>query len=86
MAEVTGGRLPAELFAEIMRAAPPPRAPVPLASAAPPAEPQVATREAEPAPTGDGDGLERAVDEGRAMVERFWSWLVENSAPPNLPD
>jgi penicillin-binding protein 1A len=81
MAEVTGGLLPAELFAEVMRAAPPPAAPVPLAPAAPP-EPQVATREPEPTPASDG--LERAVDEGRAMVERFWSWLVENSERPDL--
>ena len=84
MAEVTGGRLPAQLFAEIMRAAPPPAAPVPLAPSAPPREPQVATRAPEPGP--EGDGLERAVDEGRAMVERFWSWLVENSGPPQVRD
>jgi penicillin-binding protein 1A len=78
MAEVTGGRLPAELFAEVMRAAPPPRAPAP---AAPPA-PQVAGRE----PAARDDGLERAVDEGRAFVERVWSWLVDNAAPPDVRD
>jgi penicillin-binding protein 1A len=83
MAEVTGGRLPAELFAEIMRAAPPPVAPVALAPSAP-AEAQVATREPEPAPRSDG--IERAVDEGRAIVERFWSWIVTNSERPDLPD
>jgi len=84
MAEVTGGRLPAELFAEIMRAAPPPAAPVPLAPAAPPAEPELATREPEPAPASDR--LERAVEESRAAVERFWSWLVENAERPDVPD
>lgn len=82
MNRVTGGRLPAELFAEIMRAAPPPSEPAPLA---PPARraPQVAER-APPAPAADG--LDRAVDEGRAMVERFWSWLVDHSAPPEVRD
>jgi penicillin-binding protein 1A len=78
-AGVTGGRLPAELFAEIMRAAPPPAAPVALAPAAP-AAPQVARREADP-PTS---AVDRVVGEGRSIVEQVWSWLVENAEPPNV--
>jgi len=79
---VTGGRLPAELFAEVMRAAPPPVAPVPLPRSRPTA-PQVA--EVEPSPEAAGT-VERAVAEGRSLVEGFWSWLVENAERPNVPD
>ncbi|MFP4127190.1 MAG: transglycosylase domain-containing protein, partial [Alphaproteobacteria bacterium] len=43
MAEVNGGQLPAALFAEIMRAAPPPAAPVARAPSTTPAEPEMAT-------------------------------------------
>lgn len=82
MERVTGGGLPAELFAEVMRAAPPPAPPVPLAPAPAPPRTEVA----------DGGGwvetVERgargAVAEGGNVLEGIWAWIVRNSEPPDV--
>ncbi len=80
MQRVTGGSLPAEIFAAVMRAAPPPAAPVPLQSPRP--ETQVAERGVLERAS---DATSDAVAEGTEILDGFWSWLAANARRPD-PD
>lgn len=74
MQRVTGGGLPARMFAEIMRQTPAPASSVPLP------ETQVATA---PRPSTPASAPR---DEGGDVLDRIINWLARNTSPPNVPD
>jgi penicillin-binding protein 1A len=84
MDRVTGGGLPAELFARIMQSAPPPAPPVPLAPA-----PVAAAPRTEVADSGGWvetveRGARDVVIESGNVLDGIWAWIVRNSEPPNI--
>ena len=80
MRRVTGGTVPAEVFARVMRAAPPPAPPVPLTGTAPVQVAGGGEREAR-----DGAAA-TPVEEAAEVIESVWSWIVSNARAPTIRD
>ncbi len=77
MQRVTGGGLPARMFAEVMRRTPVPADAVPLGGAPAQVAAAPSPRPAEAAPRAANDG---------DVIDRIVNWIVRNASPPNVGD